>query len=45
MEHIPQEVALWMDKAYARNIAKNANIVMIAHKKTTKGSSYRCLKG
>jgi hypothetical protein len=29
IEHIPKEVALWMDKAYPRNIAKNGNTVMI----------------
>ncbi|MDR1551474.1 MAG: transposase family protein, partial [Holosporaceae bacterium] len=38
IEHIPKEVALWMDKAYSRNIAKNGNAVMIPHKKPRKGA-------
>jgi hypothetical protein len=37
IEHIPKEVAIWMDKAYPKNIAKNGNIVMIPHKKPRKG--------
>ncbi|MDR2781131.1 MAG: transposase family protein [Holosporaceae bacterium] len=33
LEHVPKEVAIWADKAYPRNMAKNGNIVMIPHKK------------
>jgi len=36
VEHIPKDVAMWMDKAYPRDIAKNGNKVMIPHKKPRK---------
>jgi hypothetical protein len=36
VEHIPKEVAIWADKAYPRNLAKNRNKVMIPHKKPRK---------
>jgi len=36
VENIPKEVAMWMDKAYTRDIATNGNKVMIPHKKPRK---------
>jgi hypothetical protein len=37
IEQIPKDVAIWADKAYPKNLAKNGNTVMIPHKKPRKG--------
>jgi hypothetical protein len=37
MEHIPENVGIWADRAYSKNMAQNGNTVMIPHKKPRGG--------